>query len=242
MKEEVLKMTCEEFGALGPAFERAGGSAVEDTQRTAMDAHMQSCARCAALYDSWGELQLRLQALAGETRAAETPRRVELRLRQELRDLSDAHEFRRRRRVFVGLALAAAAVLAVAVAVHYKMKYGTPMSPAAVSPAPQNPQPEIVKQTAPSDAPRRVEALDRPQPRRVNRGAVETASTQEAFSWLPGGSPMIADEASVVRVRMQRAGLGALGLPVNEERAGEWVTVELLVGVDGQPQAVRLLR
>jgi hypothetical protein len=41
-------------------------------------------------------------------------------------------------------------------------------------------------------------------------------------------------------VRMQRSSLGALGLPVNEERAGEWIQVDLLVGNDGLPQAVRL--
>jgi hypothetical protein len=41
-------------------------------------------------------------------------------------------------------------------------------------------------------------------------------------------------------VRMQRGELGALGLPVNEERAAEWIQVDLLVGNDGLPQAVRL--
>jgi len=39
---------------------------------------------------------------------------------------------------------------------------------------------------------------------------------------------------------MQRGSLGALGLPVNEESAGEWIQVDLLVGNDGLPQAVRL--
>jgi hypothetical protein len=48
------------------------------------------------------------------------------------------------------------------------------------------------------------------------------------------------EEASILRVRMQRGSLGALGLPVNEERAGEWIQVDLLVGNDGLPQAVRL--
>jgi hypothetical protein len=43
-----------------------------------------------------------------------------------------------------------------------------------------------------------------------------------------------------VRVRMQRGALGELGLPVNEERANEWIQVDLFVGQDGQPQAVRL--
>jgi hypothetical protein len=29
---------------------------------------------------------------------------------------------------------------------------------------------------------------------------------------------------------------------VNEERAGEWIQVDLFVGQDGQPQAVRMPR
>jgi len=31
-------------------------------------------------------------------------------------------------------------------------------------------------------------------------------------------------------------------VPVNEERAGEWIQVDLLVGNDGLPEAVRLPR
>ena len=47
-------------------------------------------------------------------------------------------------------------------------------------------------------------------------------------------------EAAILRVRLQRGSLSSLGLPVNEERAGEWIQVDLLVGNDGLPQAVRL--
>jgi hypothetical protein len=47
-------------------------------------------------------------------------------------------------------------------------------------------------------------------------------------------------DAAILRVRMQRGTLGALGFPVNEERVGEWIQVDLLVGDDGLPQAVRL--
>ena len=58
---------------------------------------------------------------------------------------------------------------------------------------------------------------------------------------LPGVLPSDTEESEILRVRMQRGELGALGLPVNEERAGEWIQVDLLVGTDGLPQAVRLL-
>ena len=39
---------------------------------------------------------------------------------------------------------------------------------------------------------------------------------------------------------MQRGALGALGFTVNEEQASDLIQVDLLVGDDGLPQAVRL--
>jgi hypothetical protein len=60
------------------------------------------------------------------------------------------------------------------------------------------------------------------------------------FTLLPGVLPADTDDAAILRVRMQRGALGALGLPVNEDRANEWIQVDLLVGNDGWPEAVRL--
>jgi hypothetical protein len=60
------------------------------------------------------------------------------------------------------------------------------------------------------------------------------------FTLLPGVLPADTDDAAILRVRMQRGELGAFGLPVNEDRASEWIQVDLLVGSDGLPQAVRL--
>jgi hypothetical protein len=60
------------------------------------------------------------------------------------------------------------------------------------------------------------------------------------FTLLPGTMPGTLDDAMVVRVQMQRSVLGTLGLTVNQERATDWIQVDLLVGDDGQPQAVRL--
>ena len=60
------------------------------------------------------------------------------------------------------------------------------------------------------------------------------------FTLLPGSLPGMLGDATVVRVQMQRGALGALGLTVNEERAADLIQVDLLVGDDGQPQALRL--
>lgn len=65
-------------------------------------------------------------------------------------------------------------------------------------------------------------------------------SESSDFTLLPGILPADTDDAAILRVRMQRGALGALGLPVNEDRANEWIQVDLLVGNDGLPEAVRL--
>ena len=60
------------------------------------------------------------------------------------------------------------------------------------------------------------------------------------FILLPGSLPQEVDDSAIVRVGMQRGALSALGLPVNEERVSDWIQVDLLVGQDGLPKAVRL--
>jgi len=57
---------------------------------------------------------------------------------------------------------------------------------------------------------------------------------------LPGSLPQEVDDSAIVRVGMQRGALSALGLPVDEERVSDWIQVDLLVGQDGLPKAVRL--
>ena len=67
------------------------------------------------------------------------------------------------------------------------------------------------------------------------------ATNEESeFTPLPGAVYIGNDDSAIVRVRMQRSSLGALGFPVNEDRAAEWIQVDLLVGNDGLPQAVRV--
>ena len=60
------------------------------------------------------------------------------------------------------------------------------------------------------------------------------------FTLLPGSFPQDMDDSAIVRVGMQRGALSALGLPVNEERVSDWIQVDLLIGQDGLPKAVRL--
>src|SRR5260370_25133113 len=75
-------MKCEEFEAIG--LERSGlrMGELDAALRDAAAEHAAKCPNCAALQESWQEARIALQALRETTRDAETPRRVEMRLRQ----------------------------------------------------------------------------------------------------------------------------------------------------------------
>ncbi len=86
-----------------------------------------------------------------------------------------------------------------------------------------------------------------------NAPATEAASTDASdeatlvadnqagdFTLLPGSLLQEVDDSAIVRVGMQRGALSAFGLPVDEERVSDWIQVDLLVGQDGMPKAVRL--
>ncbi len=219
-------MTCEEFEAIG--LERLDTLAATDAARAAGVAHANVCSRCAALQESWQEARAGLQVLRAATRDAETPQRVEMRLRQEFRT---THRTRgmRSTAVFAVWALATAAVLVGAVSWwnwrvtqtrHPGNLVGNMVRPSAIAPG-----------VGGSDA--------------GNIGDSEEEATLIAdhagdFTLLPGSLPQETDDSAILRVRMQRGALGALGLPVNEERVSDWIQVDLLVGQDGQPKAVRL--
>src|SRR3981081_2121933 len=85
-------MNCEEFEGVGLGIDREtteGGGLRGALRRMgstelAASEHVNTCARCAALEESWREARLELQALREATRNVGAPLRVEMRLRQEL--------------------------------------------------------------------------------------------------------------------------------------------------------------
>ena len=233
-------MKCEEFEAIGLDAER--NTSLSELGRAAAGEHAIVCSRCAALQDSWQTARVELQAFAEATVTAETPARVEMRLRQEFRVQYGATKTRRVA-VMAAWALAAAALLIGAVSWGNWRKsqkeeaarhLGAPQKPAEA--AAQNGSAKTSNANLENDA-------IGPQQGSAKSDSFETLVADNElnnFTLLPGVLPAEADDAAIVRVRMQRGALGALGLPVNEERAGEWIQVDLLVGNDGLPQAVRL--
>jgi len=233
-------MKCEEFDAIGLDAER--DASLSELERAAAREHASVCSRCAALQDSWQAARVELHAFADSTFAAQTPARVEMRLRQEFRTQHGTVKTRRVA-VMAAWALAAATVLAGAVSWSNWRKSQQEEATRHLA-APQNsaeaPAQNGGTKTSGANFENDARGL---QPGSANLDSAGTLVADNEFgnfTPLPGVLPAEADDAAIVRVRMQRGALGALGLPVNEERAGEWIQVDLLVGNDGAPQAVRL--
>lgn len=216
---ENVGMTCEEFALAALDLDFAAES---PEQQAALD-HLRKCPHCAALREQWQSLRGDLRLLSEETSRAQAPARVEMRLRQEFRT---KHKTMKTQRAAVAAtwALATAALLLVAVSwVHWHNRQTNLANarPAAV--------------TSVEGRPVSASAAD------ADLGEALVASNDSGdFTLLPGSMPSALEDATVVRVEMQRASLGALGLTVNEEHAADWIQVDLLVGDDGLPQAVRL--
>lgn len=211
-------MTCDEFEAIG--WDAQSNASLTDVQRAAAAAHAVSCTRCAALGDSWEATRLELRSLAQVTTTAEAPARVEMRLRQQFR--AQYHTPKARRTAVVTAWVLAATAVLVGAASWVNWRTNQNRSSAL--------------------APDRGVARDSSggQSFRADPQTFMADSESSDFTLLPGILPADTDDAAILRVRMQRGALGALGLPVNEDRANEWIQVDLLVGNDGLPEAVRL--
>jgi hypothetical protein len=233
------EMKCEEFEAIGLEAER--DASLSEMERTAAREHASACPRCAALQDSWQAACVELHAFAKTTAVAEAPPRVEMRLRQEFRT---QHSMVKTRRVAViaAWALAMAAVLMGLVS-WVNWRKSQKEEAARHLGAPKNSDEALAQSRGVRRNANLGNDANGPQQGSVKSDSSETLVADNElndFTLLPEALPADADDTEIVRVRMQRSALGALGLPVNEERAGEWIQVDLLVGNDGLPQAVRL--
>jgi hypothetical protein len=217
-------MNCEEFEAI--ELERPDKVTAADAARAEAVAHANSCSRCAALQESWQQARAELQTLRAATQNAEAPQRVEMRLRQEFRAKHRTLKTRSAA-IFAAWALAAAAVVVGAVSWrNWHLTQGQHLNISA-----ENKIGATTSGVAVRAEGNAADSQDEPTLIADNAGD---------FTLLPGSLAQEADDSAIVRVRMQRGALGALGLPVNEERVSDWIQVDLLVGQDGQPKAVRL--
>lgn len=217
-------MTCEQAEALVLDLDRNGS--VDAADRAAALAHLSRCSRCAALMESWDSAKEELRVLAEETRDAQAPERVQMRLMLEFR-ARHRRAALKRAGFLAAWALAGAAVLLAGV-VLWNSRHGR---------LPQNLHQNLSAATA--GAPTTKPGAQSQDAEDLVAGLSNIDDPSE-FMPLPGVVPSDAEDAAILRVRMQRGSLSALGLPVNEQSAAEWIQVDLLVGTDGLPQGVRL--
>ncbi len=236
-------MTCEEFEAIGLDAER--DASLSEVERAAAREHAGTCPRCAALQDSWRAAGVELRAFAEDTAMAQAPARVEMRLLQEFRTQHVTLKVRRAA-VVAAWALAAAAVLVGAVSWrnwrHSQQEEATNHlnSVPAANDFPEHNSVAGANRETPAELPNGLQQSG--SARAAGSETLVADNELSGFTFLPGAFAADSDDAAILRVRMQRGALGALGLPVNEERASEWIQVDLLVGNDGLPEAVRLPR
>ena len=222
-------MKCEEFETFG--LDADHDRALSDLERVAARQHAENCSRCASLQDSWSAAQSELRALALDTRSASAPARMEMRLRQEFKMQHRSVATERVAAVAMWV-LATAAVLVGAISWHsWKSNRQIDAQDQVVRPV--NSDTGVATGSQSTSAFADAGDLDGDE-------TLVADSDGSGFTLLPGTFPSDAEDSAIMRVRLQRSALGAMGLPVNPETASDWVQVDLLVGIDGQPQGVRL--
>jgi anti-sigma factor RsiW len=226
-------MTCDEFEAMG--LDAGRDPSLSEAERIAAAKHVNSCPRCAALEHSWQGVRAELYSLAEETATAESPARLEMRLRQQFRTQHSAPKVRR---VAVATAWALTAAAVIVGVVSWTEWRSNQQHVAGNS---SNSSPATDKSLATSANTVAIPGSTEDNAD-ANSQTLVAGGELSGFTLLPGVLPTDTEDAAILRVRMQRGALGALGLPVNEDLASEWIQVDLLVGDDGSPQAVRLLQ
>jgi hypothetical protein len=209
-------MNCEDFALYGIGAEHAD---LPDTQLAAAREHSLLCPNCAALAHSWESAREKLDVLADVTHVEGAPARVEMRLRQEFRTRHNSLKARRTAAVTVWALAAAALVLGAISWTNWRTH-------------------QLALRQSSGQIAQLQDNAAAPSSNSSDDTLVADNQGQE-FTLIPGAVYTGGDDSEIMHVRMQRSSLGALGFPVDEERANDWIQVDLLVGNDGVPQAVR---
>jgi hypothetical protein len=226
-------MNCEEFEIVGLDSQR-DGSITDDGRERALQ-HARVCGRCAALGASWAATQTELAMLAESSRMLRVPGRVETRVLQQFR-LKHQPKQERRFLQLATWALATAALIVCTLGIWdwHKWRQGSLGGSIADDSAAAR-----AKVPSPATGSRETNTSPVTDDSEILMAGNEGNGGND-FTQLPGSSVQEVEDGAIVRVGMERASLAAFGLPVNEDEAGDWIQVDVLVGSDGSAQAVRL--
>ncbi|MHB8756028.1 MAG: hypothetical protein ACYC92_13900 [Candidatus Acidiferrales bacterium] len=243
-QEEDKKMTCAEFENI--VHDLARPEALDKAAAVIAKFHAQTCERCAARLAQAQLLARALDAAARDAAQLEAPAHFETALvsafREHHRSLERARHRQRRARLrwleWAALATAATVFLAIGAWNVLRPRVGGVAKTTSVDAL--GPQSATVLRT-------KTKKANGAKPLETEASATRSEYARSDFTadfvpvpYSEGFAP--GDSAVIVRVEMPRSDLADLGYSVDATRAADLVQVDLLVGEDGWPRAVRLVQ
>jgi len=234
-------MNCAEFSELASDLARNEG--LDDATRKKALAHADACSRCDEELVMARELTAALRSLASSVAGADAPARVEEFLRREMRQRRATVAIRSPRSVrwaIGGIAgLAAAALLSIVLfkpGIFHRQGATSPGGAASTAGAPtqvSQAAPQVGSPEANAETPADLSA------------ATQDSDTEYATSYvsLPSADgAAFAEDQTIVRVSLPPSALASFGLPVSSDGRDSNVLADFVMGEDGMPRAVRLVR
>ena len=229
------RMACWEFEEIVHGLVRM--ELLDLTSREEALDHAGSCRSCAARMVEAQSLAEASGAAAEAFHGQETPSRVAMALLAAFREEHRCRTYWRRTLEWAALGAAAAGLLIMGWASYPRWK-------AFLSSAPGT---AVVSHPAASQGNHPGSSLSR-DIQSANEKSLGVSGRSESdlaadFVPAPFGEGIKLDDAGmIVRMELTPAALGALGYPVDEAYAEDWIRADVLVGEDGWPRAVRLVR
>jgi hypothetical protein len=238
-------MKCQHFRFIAHDLGRPG--ALEDSVAKAGFAHAEFCAPCAEYLADSQSLDGALRALASDA-GREAPLHVEATLLGAFRRSARAtsHSKPVPRWVAVCAAAGLAAAMALALGLTFRSRRVIPRveeTRANNSSAPATGNSisrESLEPSVPAASPHRSTAKRVGRPRAAVANAPEWATPFVQLPYADNIAPL--ESTAIVRLVLPRSALASLGLPVSEDVAGDRISADLLLGEDGSPRAIRVVR
>jgi len=226
-------------------------------------AHSSECEHCGLRLEDEYAITLRLRNFASGFESVSAPARVETQLLAafgERAPVSSQPQSMSRKAYWI-VAIAAMLLIVFALSIFRPWQsapaVGTKAVPIAQAGSPTSlVAPPRVTATSQDEQPQLPVPRQRTRAARQNRRLATSITNQAkptkpkaeieiATDFLPvtyGGLANLADGGRMIRVQLPRSAMSSFGLPVNMDRANEWVKADVLVGVDGLAHAIRFVR
>jgi hypothetical protein len=237
MNEEIIGMNCAQFEEALHDLDLPGTQAY--ALRESALAHAEICGRCALLLTEAESLDFSLRKLASHDADQQAPRRLETVLLQEFSRQKASFTRRRTQWQLAALAAAAAVVLALGLSLRSRFVLGPSTAPTVNVSMDHG---KLQQLAMPSSAQGSAQQTAAQFGSEQQESSVAEAADSTAFVSLPyADDPSALEDGTVVRVVLSRSALVSLGVPVTDMGDTTAIPADLVLSVDGTPQAIRLV-